>query len=207
MTGLSLSRFFSSSSSDWTAGYNSNQVSQVLTFRPSPDDQNVTLIQREGHHRDTTPLYTITTSKTINPNIRISRVVAISTDLQKNVIGGASLHSLSSTIDLYLHGQSIKMKPSSLSGSYNFIYPPTGKMKWKYNLMGTALELFDSRADQKLARYKLKFSGNGGKRLEVLVPCDNFFLDLIVLSGMAAAVKEHENLKVIAETSQAVAGV
>lgn len=101
------------------------------------------------------------------------------------------------------------MKSSSLSSSYNFMYPPTGKMKWKSNFMGTALELFDS-AGLKLARYKFKFSSTSGKRLEILVPCADSFLDLIVLSGMAATVKEREKLKAVSgasEASGAVAGV
>jgi hypothetical protein len=89
------------------AGYNTSQVSQVLTFRPSPDDQKVTLIQREGYHRDTTPLYSITTSKIQKLNIQISQVGAASKGLQQIVIGDASFHSLSSTIDLSLHGQCI----------------------------------------------------------------------------------------------------
>ena len=189
-----------------TTGYNTSQAVQVLTFRPSPDDHKVTLIQQEGHHGGATPLYASRTSKFSKPHIQISRVVAANTGLQQTAIGNATFHSLSSAIDLSLHGQYIKMKPGNLSSSINFTYPPTGKMKWKSNFMGTALELFDS-AGQKLARLKLKFSGSGGKRLELLVPCADFFLDLIVLSGMAAVAKKHSDAKVASEVSSAVAGV
>lgn len=98
----------------------------------------------------------------------------------------------------------MKMKPGTLSSNQSFTYPPVGKMKWKSNFMGTALELFDTGADRKLARYKLKFSGSGGKRLELFVPCDDLFLDLVVLSGVAAAAKDLEQAKAAAKIADAV---
>jgi len=33
---------------------------------------------------------------------------------------------------------------------------------------------------------ELNSSGLGGKKLEILVPCDEFFFDLVLLSAMAA---------------------
>lgn len=187
------------------AAYNTSQVPQVLTFRPSPDGQKVTLIQREGYN-DTTPLYTLTTSKTTKLNFQLCRVVATSTGLQQTVVGSASFYGLSSSVELNLHGQCIKMKPGTLSGNQKFTYPPTGEMKWKSSFVGSTYELFDSSADRKLARYKLKFSGSGGKRLELLVPCDDYFLDLIVLSGVAAAAKDQQSAIDASKIASAVSG-
>lgn len=71
-----------------------------------------------------------------------------------------------------------------------------GTLKWSPSqLTCNGLELIDS-AGRKVAKFKSSgISGFGGtKELEILVPCDELLVDLIVLSGMAIrALRKGEN--------------
>lgn len=92
-----------------------------------------------------------------------------------------------------------------------------GQLKWEDpNGLGlsSAMVLRDSSTGQKLARYgrdksvsRLSGMMSGGKRLEVMVPSGDLFLDVAVLTAMCAAkLKSGEN-EAGAEIAGAVAGV
>lgn len=97
----------------------------------------------------------------------------------------------------------MKLKPSSMSGTgHHFVYPPIGKFAWKNDsLAGKALALRDE-AGMTLARYKAD-SG----RLEILVPCDDSFLDLVVITALAAGVMDKKNAKVMEVMGEVLGGV
>lgn len=60
-----------------------------------------------------------------------------------------------------------------------------GEMKWKVDkLTGSTLELKDSSGN-KVAKLK-SGGGHGEKKLDILIPCDAFFVELVMLSGIAA---------------------
>lgn len=171
MSVFSISQFFPNQLS--------NNVSQIQTLhvRPSANQSGAKLIEREGPYGQRTLLYTMITSKSSKPNIQLSRVSPDA--LSQTVIGEAIFHLTSCSVDLSLHGRPISMK-ESLSGNRSFTWPPVGKLKWAKNSMGTALELIDGTGF-KMARCKDK------KKIEVLIQCDDYLLDAIVLSGMAAS--------------------
>ena len=79
------------------------------------------------------------------------------------------------------------------------------KMKWKADeLTGSTLILRDS-AGGKLA--KLKSIGFCGERqLEILVPCDEYFIELALLSGIAAKIVKKGTDEAAAEIVSGVAG-
>lgn len=175
MGSLSLSDLFSSRGSWKTV-----QAAQVLIFRPSPDNRKATIIDRVGPQEQTYALFTVSESSIPDTHTQLSRVMASDGfGLQQVIIGTAKYHSISGDVDLSLHGQPLVMKQRILSESYNFVVPSIGKLKWKQE-NSTTLELLDS-AGMKLARFKV------GKRMEVLVPPSEYLLDIMVLSGMAAA--------------------
>lgn len=79
-----------------------------------------------------------------------------------------------------------------------------GQLKWddpSGGLGSSAIELSDSSTGQKLARYgrdksvsRLSGMVSGGKRMEVMVPCGDFFLDVAVLTALCGAkLKSGEN--------------
>lgn len=82
-----------------------------------------------------------------------------------------------------------------------------GRLKWHVNkLTGSPLELRDGSGDM-LAQFKSAgFPGSGEKKLEILVPCDDFFVELVVLSGTAAKALAKAEIDTASEVVQAVAG-
>lgn len=199
-------------------GYNTSQVPQLFTFRPSPEDKNVTLIQGEGHNA---PLYTVTISKPSRFNVRLSRVFATSIGLQQTNVGDASFDALSSTVyltlrdHLTLHDQCIEMKPSTWLDKQTFTYCARGQdakeakqMQWQSNFMGTKLKLFDISAKPKriYAQYKVKSSRSGGSTLELFDPCEDIFLYLVILSAAVIPFKESEDAKLGSKIAADVSG-
>ena len=201
----SLSSFvdlLSGPSSDSTPTYNTSP-SQILTLHRSPKDSKTTLIYRAG---DSIPLYIVTTNKASKPQVKISRLFANGT--QEIPIGAATIPSLSSTINIALGNFSFGLKQNQLTGdSYSFTCLPLPKMKWRTGLLGTSMELSDA-SRTKLATYHAGLPVVGrGKRLEVLVPVDDFLLDLIVITGMTAAHVNKITEAAVSEAASAVAGV
>jgi hypothetical protein len=199
----SFSRLLSGPSSDPSPTYNASPSSQTLTLHRSLKDSNTTLIHRAG---DPIPLYIVTTDMASKPQIQISRLFANGT--RKIPIGAATFPSLSTSVNISLGNFSFDLKQNQLIGdSCSFTCPPLPKMKWRAGLLGGSMELSDT-SRTRLARYKagLPVVG-GGKKLEVLLPCDDFILDLIVVSGMTAAHMNKMTEKAVSEVAQALAGV
>ncbi|KAF2096261.1 hypothetical protein NA57DRAFT_79028 [Rhizodiscina lignyota] len=196
----SVSRLFSklSSKEDHSA-----HASYVLTLRPSPNIPDLTLIQPPGYPPEAPPLCSVISSKK-KKNVEIFR----GTPDPSRVFGDARFHSFSSSIQMTLRGQPIKMKMSSMSSSFNFECHPMGKLKWAASQMSgsESLALHD-HSGNKLARLKsAKSSGTGEKQLEILVPCDDFFIDLVLLSGMVAMTLTKTNEDSVMEVVQQLAG-
>ena len=109
---------------------------------------------------------------------------------------------------------SMKSSPSSLSSGYSFTCPSIGKLKWgdaSSSGLSSALELVDTSKGCKLARYKKSgggFMGAGGSTmtLEILVPCNDFFLDMVVVSALAAKKAKAGDSEAGLEIAQALVG-
>lgn len=198
MGSLSLSNLFSSKDS-----FKTSHVIQTLRFRPSPDRRKATIIEREGPQGGSIPLFILSESTIPNTNVQLSRVTSFDGyNMQQVIIGTAKFHSISGKIDISLHGQEMLVKTSGLSSTYGFIAPNAGKLKWKQDaLTGTGLDLVDE-AGVKLAKFK------PGKRLDLLVPCNDYFLDMIILSGISVArmLGKKETADAIGEVIAAAAG-
>ena len=168
----------------------------VFSFRQSPSDSNCTVIQPMGTHQDAPPMYSIIRSKHSKPNV----VVFAGDRSSHNMLGDARFSSLSSKTKLTLRGQPLIMKRSELTGNFTVDDAHWGKLKWHTNqLTGRSLELRD-RSGQPLARLKaLGFPGSGQKKLEILVPFDKQFLDMVVLTGAVAKALEKTEVAELVE--------
>ncbi|KIX06272.1 uncharacterized protein Z518_04247 [Rhinocladiella mackenziei CBS 650.93] len=147
----------------------------TLTFQPSQFDPNTMIVQRMVNGA-TIPSYSITKSKN---TLTFSRIDAGNTMIQPPSIGSATIHSLSSNVDISLFGHHISMKCSQLSGNYTLTCPPMRKLKWENSMSGSTLKLIDTSSGSQLVKLKKD-------TLQVFVPCDDFLLDLIVISGTVA---------------------
>jgi hypothetical protein len=125
-----------------------------------------------------------------------------------NTIGDSHFTLLSSTTNLTLRGKHIRLKRSQLSGDFTLDCVPLGTWKWTVNKpTGSSMKLCDNFGI-KLAEYKsVGISKPGEKRLEILVPCDKFFVELVVLSVVTAksVIKTTDNA--ILEGLEAITGI
>jgi hypothetical protein len=168
---------------------------QTFTIGASPQNPSFTLVLSRN-----TQLFTVTNSKEAKPNVVIYR----GDPLPGNIIGTAALSSMSSTSELSLRGRPMKMKASQLSGNYTVECPPMGRLKWKVDqLTAKSMELVDE-SGWTLA--KLRPTGKE-KVLEILVPCDDFFVELVLLSGMAAKAGTKGQMEIASEIIQGIVGV
>lgn len=80
-------------------------------------------------------------------------------------------------------------------------------MKWRSGLSGRRIQLSDG-SGTKVAKCQVGLPVLGGaNKLEVLVPCDDFMLDLIVVSGMTAAQMTNMTEEAAGEIVQALVGL
>ncbi|ETI20874.1 hypothetical protein G647_07217 [Cladophialophora carrionii CBS 160.54] len=190
-----------------------SQTSQVLTFRPSPSDPNVTLIERTNYDPNypqaytTTPLFSISSQKS-SKEVHIYRIGAGNHAIHPTLISSSKYSSLKSATEISLAaGQSIKLTSSGAGDGYKFTCPPLGRMKWKSKTSG-ALLLQDENRIQ-LARYESQsgFKGVTAAKFEILVPADDYLLDVIVVTGMAAVKMQGKDKTALEVAAEVVGGV
>ncbi|UNI17270.1 hypothetical protein JDV02_003627 [Purpureocillium takamizusanense] len=158
----------------------------TLGSAPSGSSLNATSVRPAGYPPTAPPLYTFTGAPHAKPNIALYYGEAASP--AANMIGEGKLSSFSSTTQMRVRGMPFTLRMSHMSGSVTLESPVTGKMKLKPNPMtGTGLALYDSSGN-KVA--KIRSGGGGGfgdkKQLEIYVPCDGMFIEVILLSFLTA---------------------
>lgn len=95
---------------------------------------------------------------------------------------------------------------SQMSGSLKFEAPPLGELKWKRSeLTNNPNQLIDANG-YVLANLKSSSISGTAKGLQMLIPGDEFLVELVLLSGMAAKMVVMLQEKVAGEVASAVAG-
>ncbi|KAJ9613068.1 hypothetical protein H2200_003009 [Cladophialophora chaetospira] len=184
-----------------------SQPTQVLTFRPSPFDPNSTLIERSNPDYTTTPLFSITSVKGTK-EVQVSRIGSGNQSIQPTRISSSKYSSLWCATEITLGGQQIKLSTSDMGDGYKFACPPIGKMRWKSKMSSGALILRDENKVE-LARYDASagFKGAGAAKLDILVPVDDWLLDVIVVTGMAAVKMLEMDKKSVEVASEVIGGI
>ena len=76
-----------------------------------------------------------------------------------------------------------------------------GDFRWKSDSIGKqALALMDG-SGMTLARYQID------QRLDILVPCDDLFLDVVVVSALAAAKLKKKSSEAIEAAAEVIGGL
>ena len=172
----------------------SGATPSVLAFliRSSSRDPGLTTLHAAGYPKDAPPVLSVQSTNESKINLLLFKGLP-GTSL---ALGDTSSHHFTSTTDLRVRGQSIRLKKSELTGDFSMTCPPLGKLKWKVSkLTGSPMVLCGTVGDR-LAEIKStgKFRFRGDKLLEISVPCDEFFVELVVLSAIAAkALSKAEN--------------
>jgi hypothetical protein len=132
-----------------------------------------------------TPFYAIQPSPNKKSNLAITRA---SPDASQ--VGTIQFHTLSSKIELVLQYETVSMRHDELTGSRHEFTSPTvrgDKLSWKEDsLFGHGFKLV-SPDGQLLARFRRTDKSAGTGCFEVFIPAEGGLLDLILLSGIAAA--------------------
>lgn len=132
-----------------------------------------------------TPFYTIQPSPNKKSNLYITRA---SPDASQ--VGTIQFHTLSSEMELVLPYETVTMRHDALTGSkHNFTSPTVrgDQLSWKEDsLFGHGVKLV-SPDGQLLARFRRTDKAAGTGCFEVFIPAEGGLLDLILLSGIAAA--------------------
>ncbi|KAF7543638.1 hypothetical protein G7Z17_g10581 [Cylindrodendrum hubeiense] len=180
-------------------------TSQVFKIRKSSNDSKLFLVRPAGSSKHAPPLYSIA-FKSKKPNLLVYRG---HTNLQ-NPVGYATFHTFSSTIDMSLGGHHIPLKESTFATKHSFQVPNMGRFQWKYSLLSGSHQLYDA-SGQKIAKLSsVTLSLRGERKLELMVQCNGFFMDLVVMSAMAtehASGKAAEASEASAEVVSAVVGI
>lgn len=133
-----------------------------------------------------------------------------------DALGTVSLHSWSSKIDVSIHGECFQMKRKDmLSSGHSFKHSAQPlEMQWKEeDFISDNLKLVDENKRvialyRKNSRMKKLLSSNSRNKssseLHILVPLEDHLLDIVVLTGLAAAEQRRQSNeswdKVIEET-------
>ncbi|CAI7643331.1 unnamed protein product [Penicillium glandicola] len=164
-----MSLFSSFSANDRSSN---RQSSVSFSLRPAPWDSGKTLVHPSGYPIEAPP---------IAPHVVVFRGWGGG---PWDIIGDAKLPVLSSKIRLGFYGQPINMRLNQFSGNSTIESPSTGQLKWKVDMLtGRHMELQDATG-KVLA--KLRPGKSGEKVLEIFVPHDSRFFELVLLSGWTA---------------------
>lgn len=146
------------------------------------------------------PVFSITSSSMSKPHMTITPANNL-----HHIVATVSLHSLSSKIDITIHGRPLQLyRGDHFSTGHSFHHPTAGELKWKESgFLGTGLTLVDA-SGRELCRYKKR------KGFDVLVQVDHAFMDMILVTGLAMAKYkklENESGEAAGEVVSAIVGV
>lgn len=149
-----------------------------FSIRPAPWDPKRILVHPAGYPIEAPPVLSVATPC----QVVLSRGRG---DGPYDVIGTAKLPNMfSSTSHLTLRGEHLDMRMSQMSGSFSLESRSMGQLKWKTDgLSGKTLELRD-RSGQRIAEFGPR--GRSGEKYIEMIPGDDYFVELVLLSGMTA---------------------
>ncbi|RYP61392.1 hypothetical protein DL771_010149 [Monosporascus sp. 5C6A] len=158
-----------------------------------PSDDSAVIISRRATDGLPVSLYVVhqNSSKT-KMEIRYADRHVQQRQADREPIAIIAFHFFSWNLDLTLHGVDFRMKRKNPLGGHRFTYPGlNGQLEWKSSsLLGSGLKLVDDRG-RTIAVYKKKLGGFLGGRESGFHIYDSVedgsFLDVIVVTGLAAA--------------------
>lgn len=162
------------------------QGHQPLIFRSFTFDTDGDVLFTHDITGRRTPAYEV--QKSALSRHKVSRISGDNWNPQVAEIGGFKVHTISSRIDVELHGHSSQIRRGTKwrPSKHTLEWPPLGNLEWKEMQSGKELYLLDE-AGRTLARCvsKLADVGEHMGSLEILVPGDDKFVDMCVVTSLA----------------------
>jgi hypothetical protein len=181
----------------------SRSALQTLTFSLSRYDHNHDIpitIYRSTPQTQDIPTFTFTYHYS-QPNLTVSRLISPHQPPMQIAHGTFEYPSKANVV---LHNRTIEMRPHYISGTGNrFSYPGMGEFKWSGdNIIGSSIFLHDeTRGGMVVAKLKPM------RVLEIYVAGAEEFVDMVVVSGLAAAGSRELDKKVSEGIGTAVGAV
>ena len=186
-----------------TGAAQSGAPTHTIFFCPSEAHLDLVNVHHGSHPEYAPPIVTIKGADGMSegPDYRF---------FQGGQLMGEAGFSLSSTrMNMSLRGRPFQMRQSQTSGNFSLDVPPLSPLKWKVNqLTGGSLQLCDHAGGKlaKIGKSSTLGGADAGQKLEIFVPCDEFFVDLCIISGYAAWVLNRTTNKVVKEAVSAMVG-
>ncbi|KAL3478055.1 hypothetical protein BJX99DRAFT_224933 [Aspergillus californicus] len=190
---------------------------QTFHLRQSPTTHKIILVHPAGQPPTAPPLYSLTSSP---KSSSAEYVLARGPDPNNAtaLVAEIDSHTFSSKLDLTVRGKLCTLKPSTGGDKYKIEVPGMGNYRWctdQENLSskmvlkdeaGGVLAVYDkSQAPSKQSSWK-KFVGGRERDLAVLVPCSEFFLEVLVVSIYAVKMAKEGAVEAAGEVISALAG-
>lgn len=157
-----------------------NDHAYAFTIRPSKVGRHFLEVRLTTHPAEVPPVCFFQQSTWSSPDLVFTRS---NNGVPGMIIGESTLKPLSGKAKMIVHGQPVQMKQSTWSGSCDFDSAPLGSFRWK----SSSWELQD-KAGTSLARLKSEHLGRW--KIDILIPCDERFIDLVLLTGLSAKMLE-----------------
>lgn len=182
-----------------------NQYPRQLAFRSFLYEVQNDKVFVQGASGHVIPAYEVQKSRTSKSQIQIARLGGThGWGPRRFDIGAIKLHTYSSKVDVSLHGAYTTMRlNSTLSSSHNFDWAPYGHLQWKQNFTGSEMQLYDD-SGRLLATARIK---SKACNIEVLVPGDEFFVDMIVSTAVAKIRQSRKEIKDASTGSDIVSAI
>lgn len=132
------------------------------------------------------PAYSIEKRKYSN-RARVARISGENWNPRVRDIGWFRVHTLSSKIDIELHGHASQIqRGGKWRSKYAFEWPSLVDLQWMERPSGKSLHLIDEEG-RTLARCisKQAYGGEQMGKIEILVPGDDEFVDMCVVTSLA----------------------
>jgi hypothetical protein len=145
-----------------------------------------------------TPVFACKFSNHGKPNISLSRIGPDGIPRQPP-LATANASTLSGNVTFSVRGgPEIKLKTDWMSSTgAKSMSTPMGEFKWKADEMGMGYDLYDQNK-MKLAKFvSMTDSMSGDPRVDVLVPGDEFFIEMIVISAIAIMKSDEKQVKIL----------
>ena len=162
-----------------------------LAFRSFTFDKDGEMLFERDRRGRNIPAYAIETPKLSKPLARIARIEGSSWDPRFTSIGtiSRSSKSIAAKTGTSPYGRKIQIKKDAtiIREGQVFRYPPFGDLEWKEDARSGAIQQLWDDTGRVLAmlRWRRHPTGHETGRIEVLVPGDEAFVDLVVLTGLA----------------------
>ncbi|KAK7181093.1 hypothetical protein PSPO01_12894 [Paraphaeosphaeria sporulosa] len=170
-----------------------------LTFI-GPDAHGTIYIEDSRGMR--TPFFAVTIAKHSKPSLTVNRILP-SGHQEPFFTSHTSSMSGTSRIDLVSRASEIKMKISYEGMRLRREFQgPTGKLSWFPSGNSGCDQKLKDKNEMVLAKLTANIGHSKEPRLEILVPCDDYLVDLVVATGLAVyrdTVKEVKQVEVVSE--------